>query len=469
MKKFTFFAFTLLFFLIVHCIPIRRMWLIGISTAIAVSTFNIDNCMCQWIYQSLPSYHSVTDIKFFDENTGILIYHDNQTTYGMLKTTNGGFNWFIVTNYIYYYDMQKIDSITMYLVGVRNTIFRIQRTFDRGQTWDSVSFVSSGGYTGLSFINRDTGWISGANYLSYNCIWKTTNGGVTLIQQTDTTGIGKIFFLKNKVNGEYYGWHYDYSYGDYTFWKTTNSGNNWFKITRPSQYCSYLEFFNENTGWHSGGSNIYKTTNGGLNWILQSLPVSGILGGGVGKFKIINIDTIYGVGGNRHYGGPYYYGIIWKTTNGGMNWGYEAPDTTFPNGDYGAIDFINSNTGWAYQGNGIHTTNGGGPIIFTDIHSINSEIPKLFVLYQNYPNPFNSMTNIKYKIGNTEFRSSKLEVSIILFDILGKEIATLVNEKKSPGIYNIKFNGNNFASGIYLYSLLIDGIRVDTKKLMLIK
>jgi len=445
MKKFTFFVFAILFFLIVHC------------------TLVIENCMCQWVYQGLPAYHDVQDLKFFDENTGILIYHDNQTTYGMLKTTNGGFNWFTLTNYIYYYDMQKIDSITMYLVGVRNTNFRIQRTFDRGQTWDSVSIASDGGYTGLSFVNRDTGWISGANSSSYHCIWKTTNGGVTLIQQTDTTGVGKIFFLKNKVNGEYYGWHYDYSFGDYTFWKTTNSGNNWFKITRPSQYCSYLEFYNDNTGWHSGGSHIYKTTNGGLNWIMQILPSGNGIQSQIFKFRIINLDTIYGGGGYKFLPSNRGIGLIWKTTNGGINWGYQQPDTNFYNGIYNAIDFLNSFTGWAYEGNGIHTTNGGGPIIFTDIHSINSEIPNSYVLYQNYPNPFNQFTIINYQC------TIKSNIKLKVFDITGKEVAILVNGIKLAGNYEIRFNGTKMGSGIYFYSLIANDKIIDTKKLIMIK
>ena len=241
-------------------------------------TFNIDNCQSQWLYQALPSYHSVQDIKFFDANTGIMIFNSA----GMYRTSNGGFNWTPMNDNIYFFDMQKIDS---------TAVDRVIRTFDRGLTWDSVGFGgTTGGYTGLSFINRDTGWISGANQLAYNCIWKTTNGGITLIQLTDTTGMGKIFFLKYKINGEYYGWHYGSS-GDNKFWKTTNSGNNWFQVTRPPpQYIGYFSFIDENTGWITGsstGGGIYKTTNGGMNWAIQTLHSGNGIHSYIYTFKII--------------------------------------------------------------------------------------------------------------------------------------------------------------------------------------
>ncbi|MCX6164356.1 MAG: T9SS type A sorting domain-containing protein, partial [Ignavibacteriae bacterium] len=92
-----------------------------------------------------------------------------------------------------------------------------------------------------------------------------------------------------------------------------------------------------------------------------------------------------------------------------------------------------------------------------------------FVLFQNYPNPFNAISKIKYKISKTEFRSQNSEVRIIVYNITGKEIGTLVNKKQSSGEYEVKFDGSNLGSGIYFYTLFVDEIRVDTKKAVLIK
>ena len=94
--------------------------------------------------------------------------------------------------------------------------------------------------------------------------------------------------------------------------------------------------------------------------------------------------------------------------------------------------------------------------------------PTIFSLEQNYPNPFNPFTTIKFSIpqnvGNENFRSVQLKI----YDMLGNEIATLVDEQKSPGTYEIKFNGSDYTSGIYFYKLKA-GIFSETKKLVLMK
>jgi len=88
--------------------------------------------------------------------------------------------------------------------------------------------------------------------------------------------------------------------------------------------------------------------------------------------------------------------------------------------------------------------------------------PEKFELLQNFPNPFNPTTLIKYAIAATS------EVVIKVYDILGKEIATLVNEVKSPGVYQTQFNGNNLPSGIYIYTISA-GKFSEAKKMVLIK
>ena len=105
------------------------------------------------------------------------------------------------------------------------------------------------------------------------------------------------------------------------------------------------------------------------------------------------------------------------------------------------------------------TTNGGSVFI----NNISTEIPDGFKLYQNYPNPFNPSTNIKYQIRN------KCSVTLKVFDLLGKEIATLINEKQAPGTYEVSFDGSTLPSGVYFYSLYSDGVKMDTKKLLLLK
>jgi len=91
-----------------------------------------------------------------------------------------------------------------------------------------------------------------------------------------------------------------------------------------------------------------------------------------------------------------------------------------------------------------------------------NEIPREYVLMQNYPNPFNPVTKIGLRIADFGF------VSLKIFDITGKEIAVLVNENMSAGVYNIDFDASHLASGTYFYRMEANGF-TDIKKMMLVK
>ena len=99
-----------------------------------------------------------------------------------------------------------------------------------------------------------------------------------------------------------------------------------------------------------------------------------------------------------------------------------------------------------------------------NIVSVDNEItfPAEYILLQNYPNPFNPATTIRYQLPERSF------VSIKVFDILGKEVATLVNEEKPVGSYEVQFKGNSLTSGIYFYQLKA-GDYSETKKMIFLK
>ena len=106
------------------------------------------------------------------------------------------------------------------------------------------------------------------------------------------------------------------------------------------------------------------------------------------------------------------------------------------------------------------------PETTTNIENL-KEATTEFVLEQNYPNPFNPVTTIKYSILNAETNNYSL-VKLEIYNLLGKKVTTLVNEQQEPGNYEVKFNGSNLASGVYIYRLQA-GDFVSTKKLMLLK
>jgi len=98
------------------------------------------------------------------------------------------------------------------------------------------------------------------------------------------------------------------------------------------------------------------------------------------------------------------------------------------------------------------------------ITPISQHIPESFNLYQNYPNPFNPTTKIKFDVPANLVGQTFLSV----YDITGREIQTLVNEKLNPGTYEATFEGSNYASGVYFYQLKV-GDYINTKKMLLIK
>jgi hypothetical protein len=97
----------------------------------------------------------------------------------------------------------------------------------------------------------------------------------------------------------------------------------------------------------------------------------------------------------------------------------------------------------------------------TDVE-VDNPSPEYFNLSQNYPNPFNPSTKIQYSISSNQI------VKLKIYDVLGKEITTLVNKEQSAGTYEVNFDGNNLTSGIYFYTITA-GNYTDTKSMILMK
>jgi hypothetical protein len=104
-----------------------------------------------------------------------------------------------------------------------------------------------------------------------------------------------------------------------------------------------------------------------------------------------------------------------------------------------------------------------GSFEYSNVISINIGTPLSFRMSQNYPNPFNPSTIINFQI------PEKTNVSLKVYDILGREVITLLNEVKEPGIYNINFNAAGFSSGVYIYKLSTGNGNISVKKMTLIK
>jgi hypothetical protein len=168
-----------------------------------------------------------------------------------------------------------------------------------------------------------------------------------------------------------------------------------------------------------------------------------------------NGETIFYTVFRRAY--PNTDGVVIPTNSGVYNYTYTYKRET------AWIDTSMYTVAFVQNDNNKEVINSAkGAYIATGIGNFGNGIPAEYSLSQNYPNPFNPVTTIKYSIPNSGF------VSLKVFDILGKEVITLVNGNAPAGNYSVEFHSGNLASGLYFYKFN-SGNFSDTKKLVITK
>jgi hypothetical protein len=295
--------------------------------------------------------------------------------------------------------------------------------------------------------------------------------------------------------------------------KTTNGGATWFGIPARLSGSQGLHVFdayfqNADVGFVNGNSGLARTTDGGITWervpsvvgtfLSMSWPdsIHGWVVGYDGKiYRTTNgggLPIVLASFTGTHIGGTRVR-LDWRTLSETNNLGFyverrRASDTTFTQisqliPGYGTTNephdylFIDSNATvarWYYR---LKQVDIGGPVHFTEpiIVDVTTSVSEQqtryeFRLEQNYPNPFNPITEIRYQISEVSF------VSLRVYDVLGREVATLVNEAKMPGKYRVQWNAESVPSGVYFYRMKARptnggqaGNFSETKKMILTK
>lgn len=380
---------------------------------------------------------------FLDANTGFAAGEGSGKGV-ILKTTNGGTSWtqvFITNgNGLWIYSVHFVNSTTGFACG---ELGYVRRTTDGGNTWSSLQLTDKE-LVCIRFINANTGLTCGDNNSgNRGPTFKTTDGGVSWMQVNNSVAhMDNIYYLDQNIV---------FASGDYAIHKSTDGGNTWNDIYPGNHDCNAVFFTNVNTGFACGNYVMLKTTNAGANWT---------------EFLFSPADTnyyasVYFTDNNTGYipivNSSTFAGKIYKTTNSGANWLLQQA----LDGYAGSIMFINSNTGFACGGGAKiwKTTNAGGPI---GIQPISTEIPSTFSLSQNYPNPFNPVTKIQFEVPKSGI------VNISVYDMLGKGIATLVNQQLQPGTYETDWDASSYSSGVYYYKMVSSDFTA-TRKMVLIK
>jgi photosystem II stability/assembly factor-like uncharacterized protein len=288
----------------------------------------------------------------------------------------------------------------------------------------------------MQFVNDQTGYIS-----SLRRFHKTTDAGATwnTINEQGFLNLGNFQFIN-----EYIGFAIDGT----QLRRTYNSGINWYDA--PINYiggadykCAY--FFNEMTGWLAGSFQMRKTTDGGVT-VGPIIPTEIEF---PYALKFMNENTGWLAGKHN-----YHTGMI-CTTSDATNWINRVLEN---NTAYFCIDYIDANK--VFIGGNSRITSSINTS--TSVSPISNEIPDRFSLKQNYPNPFNPVTKINFNLKSSSFTSLKI------YDSMGKEVESLVNENLSTGSYSVDFNASKLTSGIYFYTLTAGEFK-ETRKMMLVK
>ncbi len=430
-----------------------------------------------WYQQFLPNIGSqqINDIIFLDSLTGFAVSsrNVNPDSASILKTTNGGNDWQIVFTQTpkRFNRIQFINSTTGFVCGGSGGgTPQLYKTTDAGQNWSLISSFGCSLWKDMFVLDENTIWLAD-NDSFCGGVYLTTNGGVSWNQQFSggNQNPNKIYMYNARI-----GFMCNTTAGSPNIYKTTNGGANWL-VNLNNDFFYDIHFVDSLTGWKCRSfydSTIKKTTNGGLNWSIQHLPTAPNLTNDMEQFSMINKDTIFGIGGYVQLPNLSYRAVIYKTLNGGANWGYQIPDTSFHIPILLKINFINKNIGWAYNSGsnpvtGIHTLTGGDTTIYyTGLKQISSQVPIQIELKQNYPNPFNPVTNIRYSLNKNGY------ISLKIYDITGKVLTILVLENQRTGTYQYTFESDNLSSGVYFYTLKVRSekeIFTDTKKMILLK
>ena len=366
----------------------------------------------------------------------------------VVRTTNGG-TWTSALGTgigaaVPLFNVWGIDANTALVTGSNATGAFVYRTTNGGTTWTTVFTQPSGFINVITMKDANTGFMEGDPVGGRWSLFKTTNGGTTW----DSTGM----YLPQA--GSEAGWNNSIaSVGDRIWFGTnntkiyysTNFGTNWTAqpTTGETGANGTVIGFNNATNGMMGGATLLTTTNSGTLWSPNA-------GTGTGNFT-----GITGLGSS--WWTVRGTAIVGVSTNNGANW---STSYTTPAGSFAHITSSRSGSGLLYA------TKSNGQVAkygtTTGVTPMNNVIVKDYSLSQNYPNPFNPTTNIKFAIPVSGF------VTLKIYNMLGKEVAVLVNKSLNSGSYAYDFNASSLASGVYFYKLESNSF-VETKRMVLVK
>jgi hypothetical protein len=360
------------------------------------------------------------------------------------------------------------------------------RTTNAGVNWATTAATSADPIYCISALDANTA-MAGSYSSAWAKIWKTTNGGTSWQVVDSVAGSFPNAVHMFDANTAY--WQGD-PVGSPLTWvlrKTTNGGTSWANaanlVATPSSEAGWnnsMQWMDANNGWFgTNSSHAYRTTDGGATWIAATHPTvnsyslwfnsmsMGVLGGGSATNRSTdagvtwtasgaisgNVLGMTGMMGSQQFWATPGNATVQYSSDGGATW-----STTPPNGysGTGTIYHVNHVTqgnslyGWAVGVSGaIRRFVRTGP---NSVENGSDALPTNFTLDQNYPNPFNPTTTISYGLPTESY------VSLKVYNLLGQEVATLVDGMQTAAFHHVQWTGQNSSgltvpSGLYFFRL----------------
>jgi photosystem II stability/assembly factor-like uncharacterized protein len=402
----------------------NKLFIFVLTFLIIHCTLNIENCEGQWVQCGENMGVSIYSLT----SSGSNIFAGTHSS-GVLQSTNNGISW-AQTNLKNIVVFSMASSGNKIFAGTYNSLFY---STNYGYSWNHISLNNRYVYSiTTSGSNIYTG-------TSASGVFRSTNNGDNWTQ----TALNNQNVYSLAINGSniFAGTYY------YGVFLSTNNGDNWAQTALNNQNVSSLAVIGDFifAGTYSNG--VFLTTNDGNSWTqtnMQNITVNSL---------VVYGENIFAGTGEIGVLLSTNYGSTWIQKNEGFNTTPSISSLLIANNCIFVSSYDKSIWYRSYN----------------DIIGVHSpEIPTEYSLSQNYPNPFNPITNIRYQIAKSIKRETS-DVKLIIYNLLGKEVETIINEMQSPGIYEVSWDGREYSSGIYFYSLFVDGNKIDTKRAVLIK
>jgi photosystem II stability/assembly factor-like uncharacterized protein len=357
---------------------------------------------------------------------------------GVFRSTNNGSSWQLI----------NLGLTSTHIVGLHCTsngiliagthFDKVFRSTDNGSTWSQVPVTAR-----LSWFTSKGDTIFGSDGFWCRGVFRSTNGGaswtavntglVTCVNGITISSSGNIFAATG-TSGVYRSTDWGES------WIPTNSGITSLNCSPIVSTVSGSIF----VGTHGDG--IFRSTNEGQTWTRSNSGLPGLF---------VTYLASNSVG---HIFAGIFPGGIYRSTNNGISWHQLNSNVIDTLRSVNSIAFTSTGYVWISVSGRIYRSI--SPLV--SVSRPTSDLPTSFWLGQNYPNPFNPYTIVEFAL------PSPSSVSLKIFNILGQEVATVLEDHLEPGIYKVQWNAQPFASGIYFYRLTA-GLYSETKKLILQK